>query len=259
MKIEEAIEILELPAQATFDDARRAYRELIQIWHSDRYQHSAQLLQRAQGKTRVLNEAWEAISALGEEGFEAFMRRAAKQQPERGSRENQEKEAPPLRRQARADIKLREFRPTGMVMVPIWKRASRVNYRTGAICLLSVILIAAGIFRFKRFAEDVQLLLTGVSDAAQIELCGEDGRGARIRVVAGVVFRDIPHRHLSLSMDKQGVLHASCPGSLAALYLSSDPRIMRIGGEVRDLWWHVVIQLVGFVLAPLYLLYKTFG
>lgn len=55
-------EILEVPSTASGEDIQRAYRQLVQVWHPDRFQGHPELLQRAEKKTKQLNEAFRHLS-----------------------------------------------------------------------------------------------------------------------------------------------------------------------------------------------------
>ncbi len=55
-------EILELPQAASAVEIQRAYRQLIQVWHPDRFQGNHELLKRAEQKTKQLNEAFRHLS-----------------------------------------------------------------------------------------------------------------------------------------------------------------------------------------------------
>ena len=47
-----AFEALDLPADASPEQIKQAYRELVQIWHPDRYVHNTRL--RARAEERML-------------------------------------------------------------------------------------------------------------------------------------------------------------------------------------------------------------
>jgi len=55
-------EILEVPSTATEKEIQRAYRELVQVWHPDRFQGNPELLKRAEEKTKQLNVAFRHLS-----------------------------------------------------------------------------------------------------------------------------------------------------------------------------------------------------
>ncbi len=49
---------LELPSNASDAQIQHAYRQLMQVWHPDRFQGNPGLLKRAEQKTRQINEAF---------------------------------------------------------------------------------------------------------------------------------------------------------------------------------------------------------
>ncbi len=51
------LEVLELPPGASWDDVTKAYRDLIKVWHPDRFAHDDGLRTRAENKSKLLNEA----------------------------------------------------------------------------------------------------------------------------------------------------------------------------------------------------------
>lgn len=55
-------EILELPQTASAEEVQRAYRQLVQVWHPDRFQGNPELLKRAEKTTKQLNEAFRHLS-----------------------------------------------------------------------------------------------------------------------------------------------------------------------------------------------------
>ncbi|NOT95588.1 MAG: J domain-containing protein [Nitrospira sp.] len=54
--------ILEVPLTASADEIQRAYRQLIQVWHPDRFQGNPELMKRAEQETKQLNEAYRHLS-----------------------------------------------------------------------------------------------------------------------------------------------------------------------------------------------------
>lgn len=55
-------DILEVPATASDADIQHAYRQLIQVWHPDRFQQNRELLRRAEQKTKLITEAFRHLS-----------------------------------------------------------------------------------------------------------------------------------------------------------------------------------------------------
>jgi curved DNA-binding protein CbpA len=59
--IQDCYRILDVGSEATWEDVRRSYRELVRVWHPDRFTHDAALQQKAQEKLRQINVAFERL------------------------------------------------------------------------------------------------------------------------------------------------------------------------------------------------------
>jgi curved DNA-binding protein CbpA len=59
--IKRAYRILGLRPGASGDDIKRAYRDLAQVWHPDRFGHSDRLQQKAQRNLTRINEAFQIL------------------------------------------------------------------------------------------------------------------------------------------------------------------------------------------------------
>ncbi|EFK12298.1 DnaJ domain protein [delta proteobacterium NaphS2] len=59
MNIRRAFEILEIDADATQDEARQAYKDLVAVWHPDRFSHNPRLKNKAEEKLKEANLAYE--------------------------------------------------------------------------------------------------------------------------------------------------------------------------------------------------------
>ena len=88
---------LELEPGATLAEIVDAYRQLVQVWHPDRFAHNPALQQRSQEKLKQINEAYAALKevAIGNQILEIRAHfitvdegraRAAGQVADRGSR-----------------------------------------------------------------------------------------------------------------------------------------------------------------------------
>lgn len=62
--LQECCRILELEAGATWEDAKRSYRELVRVWHPDRFAHDPALERKAQEKLKQLNLAFERLEQI---------------------------------------------------------------------------------------------------------------------------------------------------------------------------------------------------
>ena len=60
-KLAEYYEQLGLEPSASLGDVRGAYRQLLQVWHPDRFSHNADLQRRAEEETKRINEAYRIL------------------------------------------------------------------------------------------------------------------------------------------------------------------------------------------------------
>ena len=56
-------EILGLKLGASLDEVKDAYKDLVKVWHPDRFAHDPKLQQKAQEKLKEINEAYEKLKA----------------------------------------------------------------------------------------------------------------------------------------------------------------------------------------------------
>jgi len=54
--------ILEIDPSASLEEARQAYRDLIAVWHPDRYTHNPRLQEKALEKVKTVNAAFDVVS-----------------------------------------------------------------------------------------------------------------------------------------------------------------------------------------------------
>ena len=55
--------MLDLDTSATFQEVRQAYRDLVQIWHPDRFEKNPRLKKKAVEKLKELNLAYKRVSS----------------------------------------------------------------------------------------------------------------------------------------------------------------------------------------------------
>ena len=56
-------ELLGLAPGATVEELKAAHRDLVKVWHPDRFAHDPRLQQKAQEKLKELNEAYEFLTS----------------------------------------------------------------------------------------------------------------------------------------------------------------------------------------------------
>lgn len=62
--IQRSFEILELDQGATEADARQAYKDIVNVWHPDRFSANPRLKQKAEQKLKEVNVAYEAVKSF---------------------------------------------------------------------------------------------------------------------------------------------------------------------------------------------------
>jgi curved DNA-binding protein CbpA len=55
---------LELAPDATMDELNQAYRDMVNIWHPDRFAHNPRLEKKAEEKLKEVNQAYEALKPI---------------------------------------------------------------------------------------------------------------------------------------------------------------------------------------------------
>ena len=63
--LSECYRILDVESGASLEEVKRSYRELVKVWHPDRFTHEPKLQQKAQEKLKQINLAYEMICAAG--------------------------------------------------------------------------------------------------------------------------------------------------------------------------------------------------
>ena len=61
MRLEDCYRLLELPPGASEQEVTRAWRELMKVWHPDRFPNDPLMRRRAEEKVKALNDAYETI------------------------------------------------------------------------------------------------------------------------------------------------------------------------------------------------------
>ena len=61
MDIRRSFEVLDLHPAATEAEARQAYKDIVNVWHPDRFCSNPRLKQKAEKKLKEVNEAYETV------------------------------------------------------------------------------------------------------------------------------------------------------------------------------------------------------
>jgi curved DNA-binding protein CbpA len=64
MEIKKCFEILELDPNASGDEAKQAYKDIVNVWHPDRFSHNSRLKERAEEKLKEINVAYETVNSF---------------------------------------------------------------------------------------------------------------------------------------------------------------------------------------------------
>ena len=64
MDIKRCFEILELNPGASSDEVKQAYKDLVNIWHPDRFSTNPRLKQKAEKKLKEVNRAYETLKSF---------------------------------------------------------------------------------------------------------------------------------------------------------------------------------------------------
>jgi len=78
MNLSQCFDILEIDRNVesvTFEDAKAAYRLLVQIWHPDKYCHNQKLFDFATAKMKEINAAWEQVEEYFKSGAASVIKR----------------------------------------------------------------------------------------------------------------------------------------------------------------------------------------
>src|SRR5437870_4315813 len=75
-------EVLELRPSASNAEIKKAWLELVQVWHPDRFHHSSNLHRKAEARTQMINQAFQTLSdPLARARYDAITRKAAASKP----------------------------------------------------------------------------------------------------------------------------------------------------------------------------------
>lgn len=268
MKLEQALQVLELSPGCSFLDAKKSYKDLVQVWHSDRHQHNDRLAKRAKQKMQTLNEAWHLISALGESQFNERVkiklekRESDEREGQFTAQDNAKAKQQPSFRQTESGRRfdLKSYQSTGILLTPIWHMRGVDQPRVGKgkrlQATVAIGLLLTGLFMAPRLYHQIQLGITGRATNAQIAICGSGGENSVARIEGDKVAIDLPRSMLRIALSEKGEVLFTCPDYFSVIYSKSHPDITRIGGNMRNLWISLLAQLFCFCLFPLLFLIR---
>ena len=64
MDLKRCLEVLELKNATSISQVKHAYRELVHVWHPDRFSNNPRLKLKAEKKLKEINAAYEILTAL---------------------------------------------------------------------------------------------------------------------------------------------------------------------------------------------------
>lgn len=90
--MEKYYKILDLNTNATEQEVKQAYRELVKVWHPDRFAHDIKLQKRAEEKLKEINDAYQRIV---EHFNKSYTRQQSQQYQKTEKKENSSSQPPP--------------------------------------------------------------------------------------------------------------------------------------------------------------------
>ena len=90
MDIQRCFEILELDHGASPDDAKQAYKDIVNVWHPDRFSNNPRLRQKAEEKLKEVNIAYEMVKSFLSSNQEMDPRQKEATQANAGARDKTE-------------------------------------------------------------------------------------------------------------------------------------------------------------------------
>jgi DnaJ-class molecular chaperone len=118
MNLQRCFEILDLPPGASLEEAKEAYRDIVHVWHPDRFSHHPRLKLKAEKKMKEINLAFAGVNAFLAEAEKRERRtdRAARKRHHAGESGNHE--PPPITAEVMAEAGTR-------LILNLWSLASR--------------------------------------------------------------------------------------------------------------------------------------
>ena len=113
--------VLELLPTATSADIKKAWHELVQVWHPDRFTHSPSLHRKAEARTQMINQAYQTLSdPFARARYDTTTRKASSSKPpSRSSPPPRPQPTPPPSQKLRGPQSLIMLSRQGQPKVPV--------------------------------------------------------------------------------------------------------------------------------------------
>ena len=69
MLLDDCYRLLDVDSRASLEEVHRAHRDLVKVWHPDRFGHDPSLRRKAEEKLKAINNAHDTIRAARESGW----------------------------------------------------------------------------------------------------------------------------------------------------------------------------------------------
>ena len=64
MDVHKCLKILEIDQTASIEDVTQAYKDIVNVWHPDRFNHNSRLKRKAEEKIKEINIAYETLKSF---------------------------------------------------------------------------------------------------------------------------------------------------------------------------------------------------
>ena len=64
MDVQQCFDVLEIDSNASIDEAKQAYKDMVNVWHPDRFSNNLRLKKKAEDRLKEINKAYEMIQSF---------------------------------------------------------------------------------------------------------------------------------------------------------------------------------------------------